>query len=163
MTKKELLELVIGRARTNGFPFRRWYTAHLGREWQTGSEAVTALCAERRYYALLFSHEFARSFWKAGTEMFFQVPIQEFPRRSRDGSIKTVVRKGYTRRVTREDAWRYHLREMVAAEEPLRYIRRFLPIVEELDSEAPPVVAQEGTAHDPRFIIDEEDLLEDDE
>lgn len=159
MTKQELLELVVGRARTNGFAFRRWYTANLGREWQTAAEAITTLGDERRYYALLFSHEFARNFWKAGTEMTFQVATQEFPRRSVDGSIKTVVRKGYTRRLTREDVWRYHLREMAVAEEPLRYIRRFLPIAEELDPQ-PDVPAQAET-RDPRFIIDEEDLLED--
>lgn len=159
MTKQELLELVVGRARTNGFTFRRWYTAHLGREWQSATEAITALGDERRYYALLFSHEFARNFWKAGTEMTFQVPRHEFPRRGVDGTIRTVVRKGYTRRLTREDAWRYHLREMAAAEEPLRYIRRFLPIAEELDPQ-PDAPAQTET-RDPRFIIDEEDLLED--
>ncbi len=160
MTKQELLELVIGRARTNGFAFRRWYAAHLGREWKTAAEAATVLGHERHYYALLFSHEFARNFWKAGTEMTLQVARQEFPRRAVDGSVKTVVRKGYTRRLTREDAWRYHLREMALAEEPLRYIRRFLPVVEDLDGEPEPAPAP--PAHDPRFIIDEEDLLEDD-
>ena len=159
MTRHELLELVIGRARSNGFAFRRWYTAHLGREWQTAADAITTLGDERRYYALLFSHEFARYFWKAGTQMTFQVPRQEFPRRSVDGSIKTIVRKSYTRRLTREDAWRYHLREMALAEEPLRYIRRFLPIAEELEPEPLPIA--EAEPHDPRFIIDEEDLLED--
>ena len=163
MTKQELLELVVGRARTNGFPFRRWYTAQLGREWQTSAEALAALCAERRYYALLFSHEFARSYWKPGTEMTFQVPRQEFPRRSADGTIKTVVRKGYTRRLIREDAWQYHLSQMAMTEEPLRYIRRFLPIAEELDPEPQPETEPERPAHDPRFIIDEEDLLSDDE
>lgn len=163
MTKQELLELVVGRARVNGFTFRRWYTVHLGREWQTSAEAFAVLCAERRYYALLFSHEFARSFWKAGTEMTFQVATQQFPRRSSDGSIKTVMRKGYTRRLTRGDVWRYHLREMALAEEPLRYIRRFLPIVEELEPEPQPSTETEQQTRDPRFIIDEEDLLEDDE
>ncbi len=159
MTKLELLELVVGRARTNGFAFRRWYTTHLGRTWDTAAEAIHALGDERRYYALLFSHEFARGFWKSGTEMTFQVATQQFPRRAADGTIKTVVRKGYTRRLTREDAWRYHLREMALAEEPLRYIRRFLPIAEELEPELQP--PPETPIDDPRFIIDEEDLLED--
>ena len=160
MTKQELLELVVGRARTNGFAFRRWYTAHLGREWKTAADALTALCDERRYYALLFSHEFARNFWKAGTAMTFQVAAQEFSRRGSDGSIKTVIRKGHTRRLTREDAWRYHLREMAVTDEPLRYIRRFLPISEDLEPEAQPAPAD--PTRDPRFIIDEEDLLEED-
>lgn len=156
MTRLELLDLVVGHARTNGFAFRRWYTGQIGRVWTGGAEAITALSEERRYYALLFSPEFAQSFWKAGAQMTFLVEAQTFPRRRSDGTIQTVLRKAYTRRITRADAWRYHLREMVLAEEPLRYIRRFLPITEDLD-EGPADVHQP----DPRFIIDEEDLLDD--
>ena len=49
------------------------------------------------------------------------------------GSVGTVVRKAYTRRSGREDAWRYHLRELAIAEEPLRYMRRYLRIEDELE------------------------------
>jgi hypothetical protein len=49
-----------------------------------------------------------------------------------DGSIGTVTRKAYTRRSAREDAWKYHLRELAVAEEPLRYMRRYLRVEEEL-------------------------------
>ena len=91
------------------------------------------MCAERRYYALLFSHEFASSFWKAGERITFQVPTQTFTRRKADGTIGTVNRKAYTRRSTRDDAWRYHLRELAVAEEPLRYMRKYLRVDEDLD------------------------------
>jgi hypothetical protein len=91
------------------------------------------LCAERRYYALLFSHEFASSFWKAGERITFQVPTQTFTRRKADGTIGTVSRKAYTRRSTRDDAWRYHLRELAIAEEPLRYMRKYLRVDEDID------------------------------
>jgi hypothetical protein len=90
------------------------------------------LAAERRYYALLFSHEFASSFWKPGEVMTFQVPTQTFTRRMKDGTIGTVKRKGYTRRSAREDAWLYHLKELAAADEPLRYMRRYLRVEDEL-------------------------------
>ena len=90
------------------------------------------LAEERRYYALLFSHEFASSFWKPGEVMTFQVPTQTFTRRMKDGTIGTVKRKGYTRRSAREDAWLYHLKELAAAEEPLRYMRRYLRVEDEL-------------------------------
>jgi hypothetical protein len=90
------------------------------------------LAKERRYYALLFSHEFASSFWKAGETMTFQVATQTFQRRMADGSIGTVTRKAYTRRSAREDAWKYHLRELAVAEEPLRYMRRYLRVEEDL-------------------------------
>jgi hypothetical protein len=100
------------------------------------------LAAERRYYALLFSHEFASMFWKPGETMTFQVATQTFTRRMKDGSIGTVKRKGYTRRSAREDAWLYHLKEMAAAEEPLRYMRRYLRVEDELEEEAVVLVSE---------------------
>jgi hypothetical protein len=136
MTRVELLQLLVGQARSNGFEFRKWYVGRLGLPWAGARQAVEMLAAEQRYYALLFSHEFASSFWKAGETMTFQVPTQSFMRRMKDGTIGTVKRKGYTRRSAREDAWLYHLKELAAAEEPLRYMRRYLRVEEELEAEA---------------------------
>ena len=106
MTRFELLHLLVAQARANGFDFRNWYTARLGLPWESTRQSVETLCAERRYYALLFSHEFASSFWKSGERITFQVPNQTFTRRKADGTIGTVTRKAYTRRSTRPDAWR---------------------------------------------------------
>jgi len=159
MTRFELVHLLVAQARANGFEFRKWYIAKLGLPWETTRQAVEMLCAERRYYALLFSHEFASSFWKAGERITFQVPTQSFTRRKKDGTIGTVVRKGYTRRSTRDDAWRYHLRELAVAEEPLRYMRKYLRVEEDLDLDDEqldsPVsvdspVSDEATAQPPR-------------
>lgn len=127
--------MLVGQARANGFLFKKWYVSRLGRPWTSMREALEVLASERRYYALLFSHEFAQNFWKAGELMTFQVPTQTFQRAMADGSVREVTRKGYTRRSAREDVWRYHLREMAAADEPLRYIRRFLRVQEDLDEE----------------------------
>ena len=142
MTRVELLQLLVGQARSNGFEFRKWYVGKLGLPWQNARHAVEILAAERRYYALLFSHEFASSFWKAGELMTFQVPTQSFMRKMKDGTIGTVNRKGYTRRSPREDAWLYHLRELAAVEEPLRYMRRYLRVDDELEVEAAVVVPE---------------------
>ncbi|HXE07339.1 MAG TPA: hypothetical protein VN612_05555 [Acidobacteriaceae bacterium] len=152
MTRFELLQLLIAQARANGFEFRKWYIRRLGLPWQTTRQAVENLAAERRYYALLFSHEFASSFWKAGERITFQVPTQSFTRRKKDGTIGTVIRKGYTRRSTRDDAWRYHLKELAVAEEPLRYMRRYLRVDEELvldDEEMDAALAADGTPPPP--------------
>jgi hypothetical protein len=130
----------VGQARSNGFEFRKWYVGKLGLPWESARQAVEMLAAERRYYALLFSHEFASSFWKAGEVMTFQVPTQSFMRKMKDGTIGTVKRKGYTRRSAREDVWLYHLKELAAAEEPLRYMRKFLRVDDELEAEAVVVV-----------------------
>ena len=135
MTKYELLHLLVGQARTNGFEFRKWYVTKLGLPWQNSRHALEMLATERRYYVLLFSHEFASHFWKAGEQITFQVPNQSFQRKKADGTMGTVTRKGFTRRSAREDAWRYHLRELAVAEEPLRYMRRYLRVEEDLDDE----------------------------
>ena len=115
MTRFELLHLLVAQARANGFEFRKWYIAKIGLPWETTRQAVETLCKHRQYYALLFSHEFASSFWKAGERITFQVPTQTFTRRKPDGTIGTVSRKGYTRRSARDDAWLYHLRELATA------------------------------------------------
>ena len=132
MTRLELLKIVIGRARANGFELRRWYTKRLALPWHSSDDALANLEQHRRYYALLFSHEFAQSFWKPGAEITFQVPARTFSRRMPNGTVRTVTRKPFTRRSARKDAWRYHLREMALAEEPLRYIRRYLNVEEDL-------------------------------
>lgn len=135
MTRFQLLHLLLGQARENGFEFRRWYTARLGLAWINGQHAIETLASERRYYALLFSHEFAQNFWKAGGRITFQVPGQTFQRTRPDGTIGTVTRKPYTRRSGREDVWKYHLRELALAEEPLRYMRRYLRVEDEMEED----------------------------
>lgn len=133
MTRSELLRLLLGQARANGFEFRRWYITRLGVPWTNTKDAIENLASERRYYALLFSHEFAQNFWKAGEKFTFLVPTQTFQRMKPDGSIGVVVRKAYTRRSGREDAWMYHLKELATAEEPLRYMRRYLRIEDDIE------------------------------
>lgn len=130
MTRKELLQLLVLQARGNGFEFRRWYQSKIGDEWTTADAAVETLSQGGRYYALLFSHQFARYFWRPGRQMQFVVPRLEFTRLNARGEEITVVRKAYTRRTMRGNAWEYHLREMAASEQPLGYIRRFLITVD---------------------------------
>lgn len=134
MTRKEVLALLVLHARNNGFLFRRWYKSKIHTPWQNFETAVETLAHDHRYYALLFSHDFAQCFWKHGTQITFVVPTVEYKRPSKGGKIITVRRKAFTRRTTKPDAWVYHLREMAASEDPLRYIRRFLVTREELDA-----------------------------
>lgn len=159
MTRFELLQLILGQARSQGFQYRRWYGMWLGLPWEGSRRATEVLCESRRYYALLFSREFAESFWKSGEEMTLQVPTQSFERRMSDGTIGTVTRKSFTRRTTRSDVWRYHLREMSVADDPLRYIRRFLRVEDDLDTET--AVGSIEELGDLRFVMDDEDFLVD--
>lgn len=132
MTRIELLQTLVRQARTNGFEFRKWYTSRLGLPWESFENAIHVLAAERRYFGLLFSHEFASHFWKEGDKINFVVPNTTYTRSRKDGTIFVVERKSYTRRSAREGAWRYHLSELVLAEDPLRYMRRYLVVAEHL-------------------------------
>ncbi|HEY4358111.1 MAG TPA: hypothetical protein VGN16_20355 [Acidobacteriaceae bacterium] len=149
MTRLELLKILVGQAHQNGFDFRRWYRENMKLPWISGEAALTLLLTQRRYYALLFSHDFASAFWKTGSEITFQVPAQTFQRSMPNGEIATVTRKGFTRRSARRDVWKYHLKEMAVAEEPLRYIRKYLAVEDELD-EAPQ--EQPEAHHGPRVM-----------
>ena len=135
MTRLELLKLVVSRARANGFELRRWYTTRLGLPWISTEAALTLLDGQRRYYALLFSHEFAQAFWKSGSDITFQVPATTFKRPMPDGTLRTITRKGYIRRSLRPEVWRYHLGGMALAEDPLRYLRKYIHVEEDLDAE----------------------------
>lgn len=144
MTRVELLRALVRQAKLNGFEFRRWYAARIAAPWVSFDAAVQSLASERRYYALLFSHEFVQAFWRPGSKMAFVVPVTSFTRTSKDGSTKVVERRGHTRRTVKPDAWRYHLKEMAVADDPLRYIRRFLLIEEDLAGIQPVSDAEEN-------------------
>ena len=94
--------------------------------------AIDYLCQGRNCYSLLFSHEFAQAFWKAGLQMSFMVPAVSYPQRRKDGQIVTVHRRAFARRMLKADSWLYHLREMVEAPHPLKYIRRFVVLQEDI-------------------------------
>jgi hypothetical protein len=133
MTRCELLLLLLGKAKSNGFEFRRWYGKTFALPWQNARQAAETLATDKRYYALLFSHEFAETFWKAGEKMTFLMESQSFKRLKADGTVGTVHRKAYIRRTARRDAWKYHLKELAVAEEPLRYMRRYIRVEDELE------------------------------
>ena len=151
MTRKELLRMVILRARVHGFEFRRWFQSHIEPTWNGFDDALTTLEAGRRYYALLFSHDFARNFWKKGTQITFLLPSQEYTRLDHRGKIVTVKRRSFTRRSSRSTSntvWQYHLEQMAIWDEPLRYIRRFVLTEEELEAGDPS--AEAVAAEDPK-------------
>ena len=54
-------------------------------------------------------------------------------------------RKGFTRRSARADAWLYHLRELAASEEPLRTMRKYLRVEDDLDPDPAPSSEAEPT------------------
>jgi hypothetical protein len=128
--RKELLRLLLNQAQFNGFEFRNWFLAHVQPTWPGTEQALNMLATESRYYALLFSHDFARFYWRTGARISFIVPSITYPRVNRRGEVVQVTRKPFTRRTIKPDVWKYHLRQMAAAEDPFTYLRRFLPNLE---------------------------------
>ncbi|MGI4853844.1 MAG: hypothetical protein ACRYF4_07355 [Janthinobacterium lividum] len=134
MTRTRLLQLLIQQARADGFEFRKWFLPNCGLPWSGADDAVEWLARAERANLLLFSQVFAKHFWRSGQRVTFMVPAQAFQRVAADGSVKTVARKAHLRQSSREDVWKFHLREMAASAQPLRYIRRYLIVDEVLES-----------------------------
>ena len=134
MNRKEILRLLLNQAQFNGFDFRTWFEAHVQPIWLGEERALTMLATEGRYYALLFSHEFARAYWRSGARISFVVPSITYPRVGRHGEVVQVTRKPFTRRTIKPDVWKYHLRQMASSEDPFAYLRRFLPTPEQAPS-----------------------------
>ena len=127
MDLAETLHKLVQQSQANGFDFQRWYQIHIQLTWPGLDAAVHHLSLGSRYYALLFSHDFARCYWKTGERISFAVPTITYPRVNSRGEVILVTRKPFTRRTTKPDAWKYHIRQMAASEDALAYMARFLP------------------------------------
>lgn len=146
MNRKEMLRLLLNQAQFNGFEFRRWFLTNVQPIWPGAEQALTLLAGEGRHYTLLFSHEFARCYWRTGSHISFSVPSLTYSRITTNGAVVQVTRKPFTRRTIKPDVWKYHLRQMAAAEDPIDYLCRFLPAQDQLRardlSPAAPIGAQ---------------------
>lgn len=156
MTRGELLHLLVGQARTHGFEFRRWYMQNTGMAWSSYSDSIQWLSIGKRSHMLLFSDGFAKCFFKDGERLTYLIAPQTFERVTPSGEHETVNRKAHLRRSSRENVWRYHMREMAGLAEPLHYIRRFL-LTEETLAELEDETAVEASAEDDSY--DNENLV----
>lgn len=161
MTRNELLHMLVGQARAHGFDFRRWFTENTGTPWTSYASAIDWLTISKRAHMLLFSHGFAQRFFQSGGRITYVVPPQTFERVTTSGKRQTVHRKAHIRHSSRDDVWRFHLREMAAAAEPLRYIRRFLVTEETLQDIAEVEQNDAFEPDDPNY--DDENLVQDGE
>ena len=159
MTRYELLHLLIGQARQHGFDFRRWFAESTGAAWTSYGSALDWLVIGKRAHMLLFSHGFARHFFQSGERITYVVAPQTFERVTPGGQSRTVNRRAHLRHSSREDVWVFHLREMAATAEPLRYIRRFLVTEETMKALAGGNVPAEEDEADTEPNYDNENLV----
>ena len=121
-----LRQLFLHQAQQNGFDFEGWYSRVVHPAWPGSEQALTVLAGESRHYTLLFSHEFARSFWRNGSKIAFAVPSVTYSRVNSQGAVIEVTRKPFTRRTVKPNVWKYHLSQMAADADPIDYIARFI-------------------------------------
>lgn len=136
MNTKEILQSLLHKATFNGFEFRPWFQAHVRPDWPGTDQALTLLASEGRYYTLIFSHAFARYFWSSGSQIVFSVPGSTYSRVNSRGEVIEVTRKPFMRRTNKPGVWKYHLRQMAAADDPLEYLLRFLHAQDRLKATA---------------------------
>ncbi len=146
MNRKEMLRLLLNQAQFNGFEFRHWFQSNVQPIWPGADHALSLLAGEGRHYTLLFSHEFARCFWRSGAKMSLMIPSITYPRVTSSGDVVQVTRRPFTRRTIKPDVWKYHLRQMAAAQDPIEYLCRFLPAQDQVkvrsSSNPEPIAAQ---------------------
>ena len=98
MTNEQILKKAIENAIKNGYPkppeIDRWNWKYV---YENGG-----------YWEIIFSHEFAKAFFKAERRMYLV--------------------KGNTKNATIDggESWKCHLQQMILEEEPLKYIKKFL-------------------------------------
>jgi len=91
MTNETILKKVIMKARKNGWKKEYSVKELLEEVTLTGDADALAMC-------IIYSHSFAKAFWKK--DLIMDVP----------------------------GSWQYHLQQMVVEKEPLKYIEKFLNI-----------------------------------
>lgn len=94
--------------------------------WQLlyNSECETYI-ERKRYYSLIFSHNFAKAVWGESTKILCERCEATGGNLSQPGhSCYFCKGQGYF--LIPSTGWRYHLSKMVLEEEPLKYLEKFL-------------------------------------
>lgn len=108
MTHREILEKSIRKAIDNGFRYRGYkqfkvYVPDLN--WIEFNDLPLATHVSLEPYSLIFNHDFAKALWGEHTETMI---VQ-----NNTLNVKQVIDM---------DGWRYHLQQMVIAEDPIKYL-----------------------------------------
>jgi len=99
MTNEQILKKAIEKAKKNRWDgWNDWFVENWFEEWW--KDTFHQEGNFKRYYAIIFSHDFAKAFW--GEETIGIDDISQIP------------------------TWQYHLQQMVLEKEPLKYIEKFL-------------------------------------
>ena len=124
MTDKEILQKAVIKAVKNGMIWGDWDSQGFLEYWN--SRDFEDIIEEREHYKLIFSHEFAKAFWgdeKLSEGKTLDETYEELKEHYLD---KDDFEFDWISECNPEEAWEYHLKQMVLEKEPLKYIERFL-------------------------------------
>ena len=103
MANEQILRQAIEKAKKNGFKFEVIVPCY---GLECFGRKINALM--KVYHQIIFSHDFAKAFWKDGT--------QEYLKNPKDGTVFPG----------RTFTWEYHLQQMVLEEDPIKYLEQCL-------------------------------------
>ena len=118
MTNEEIFKKVIEKAVKNGM---KKYEGCTEEQWENLLESIdrnlSYLFNYGGYFAMIFSHSFAKAFWGDGKV-----------KRKRQSIVicNTCLSSQNTTTLSAIPAWRHHFQAMVLEEKPLKYIEKFL-------------------------------------
>lgn len=133
MTNREILKAVLEKGINQGYTINQVsfdYLMNLVRNKDKYCQtAVDYYIDEKKYYDTIFSHDFAKAFW--GEEL--TIVDEHYKSEIVDKNIKEIGKAPYS---LNDDyiqswklefpKWKFHLREMILEENPLKYLEKFL-------------------------------------
>jgi len=108
MTNKEILEKVI--CEVKGYSY--------------GCIIFPEVLEDKKYYPIIFSHEFAKKFW--GDKLLSGCCREELKKDQFGIHCSNCNRNIHKDNVGAGQAWQLHLEIMVLHEQPLKYLEKFL-------------------------------------
>lgn len=123
MEKEEILKKAIEKAESNGYKF--WHVDHKHIKYVQDENIFQYKKTPYNYYAgvyeTIFSHSFAKAFFKADSCYCCKKPVLE-NNKGRGGCC------GWLHADSNDEVWKYHLQQMVLESDPISYLEQFLSI-----------------------------------
>ena len=116
MKKEKILKLAIEKAIKNGWDYRFEGKSFKNNYFEVEDYGITSNGADFSVFDIIFSHEFAKAFFKGIS------PVKNNDYEWELQSKRNVLKNKYGV----EYDWQYYLRQLVLCKEPLKYLEKFL-------------------------------------
>jgi hypothetical protein len=117
MNNQQTIEAAIGKALDNG-----WTPEYPVSEWIRSDNLYNPGLDYPRALTIIFSHDFAKAFWKNGPKMCWYSGYNEWAKYDRDA--EETGESEWTGLCL--PSWKYCLQQMVLSKDPIKYLSKFL-------------------------------------